>query len=232
MEKFMSFFVLLVIKVYTKKMNIQIFTIQKTNEFIDKQPKNAIMPQLKEVKIYSNYFLLSTILLSLTTTFLIWHVYNLKKSQKRLLKTIKHLHINSADFINKTKEDIEKTFPKDLNESIEKKIAKQLLNFEKSKKFLMQNITAGSLAADFNTNVVYLATVLKKHKKNNFSGYINTLRIEYITQKLKSDPEYSTYKISYLAKECGFSSHTTFIRVFTKIKGIPPSKYINLLETI
>ncbi len=48
--------------------------------------------------------------------------------------------------------------------------------------------------------------------------------------KLKQNPEYLNYKISYLAEECGFSSHTVFSRIFIEKMGIPPSKFIEYLK--
>ncbi len=44
-------------------------------------------------------------------------------------------------------------------------------------------------------------------------------------------PEYLTYKISYLAEECGFASHTTFTRIFIEKTGISPSKFISYLQS-
>ena len=38
------------------------------------------------------------------------------------------------------------------------------------------------------------------------------------------------YKISYLAENCGFSSHSSFATVFKSITGISPVKFIELLN--
>lgn len=116
-----------------------------------------------------------------------------------------------------------------ISKETEKKILRMLDRFEKKEQFLSPNVTAGSLASDMNTNSVYLSLVLKKYKQNNFNGYINQLRINYIIHKLQHYPEYSTYKIAYLAEECGFTSHTSFNRIFIQLNGIPPSKFISLL---
>ena len=47
---------------------------------------------------------------------------------------------------------------------------------------------------------------------------INKLRINFIVEKLKSDPNFINYKISYLAETSGFSSHSTFATIFKSIK--------------
>ncbi|HLV38436.1 helix-turn-helix domain-containing protein, partial [Xanthomarina sp.] len=58
---------------------------------------------------------------------------------------------------------------------------------------------------------------------------INKLRIQYIVNKLKSDPDYLNYKISYLAEECGFSSHSKFSASFKNVTGLSPSTFISNL---
>jgi AraC-like DNA-binding protein len=64
----------------------------------------------------------------------------------------------------------------------------------------------------------------------NFNTYINKLRINYIVEKLKTDPNYIKYRISYLAENCGFTSHTAFATVFKNITGLTPVKFIEFLN--
>ena len=67
------------------------------------------------------------------------------------------------------------------------------------------------------------------HKGKNFNVYINELRINYIVSKLKTNPMYLNYKVSYLADECGFSSHSSFSTVFKNCTGIKPNVFIQFL---
>lgn len=113
----------------------------------------------------------------------------------------------------------------------EQEILKKLAKFENKEQFLSPNISLSVLAASLNVNSNYLSVTIKKHKKTNFNGYINQLRIDYIIQKMTQHPEYLTYKISYLAEECGFASHTTFTRIFIEKIGISPSKFISYLQS-
>lgn len=76
------------------------------------------------------------------------------------------------------------------------------------------------LAGQLDTNTKYLSEVINKHYNMNFNSYINKLRINFIVAKLKSDPSFINYKISYLAEACGFSSHSSFATVFKSITGI------------
>jgi len=214
--------------------------------------------QLKEERNFSGYFLIASIALFAIASYLLWRSIKSRQDKKQFLTIIRNFEEQQKTSVDERKiEELEQEETRkeefreevsendavlenanlknqnnsiNINEDTEKKIVKLLARFEKREQFLSQNITAGSLASDFNTNAVYLSTLLKKHKQNNFNGYINQLRINYIIEKLQNNPEYSTYKIAYLAEESGFSSHTSFIRIFTQINGIPPSKFINLLN--
>ncbi|NHQ67331.1 helix-turn-helix transcriptional regulator, partial [Elizabethkingia miricola] len=47
---------------------------------------------------------------------------------------------------------------------------------------------------------------------------------------LYNNPLYREYKISYLAEECGYSSHQVFITAFRKETGMTPSYFIKQLS--
>lgn len=116
-------------------------------------------------------------------------------------------------------------------EETENALVDKLAHFEKSKQFTKQDMSLASLAAHFDTNTKYLSEVINSHKGKNFNSYINELRINYIIDKLKSNRTYLQYKISYLAEESGFSSHSSFATVFKAVTGIPPTVFIDLLKT-
>ncbi|WP_299776440.1 helix-turn-helix domain-containing protein [uncultured Formosa sp.] len=113
----------------------------------------------------------------------------------------------------------------------EKILLDKLEAFEASNRFLDKNMSSAILVAHLNTNIKYLRQVLKDHKDSDFNTYINRLRILYIINKLNTNPDYLNYKISYLAEECGFSSHSKFSTNFKKFTETSPSYYINNLKT-
>lgn len=119
-------------------------------------------------------------------------------------------------------------------ELIKKETEEMLLDklklFEKNMDFLGTNVSLSSVAGLLKTNTKYLSYVINKHKKKDFSGYINELKIHYIVEKLKNDPKYRTYKISYLAEECRFSSHSKFTTTFKTVTGLSPSLFLSYLE--
>ncbi|WP_340700813.1 helix-turn-helix domain-containing protein [Chryseobacterium arthrosphaerae] len=57
---------------------------------------------------------------------------------------------------------------------------------------------------------------------------MNELKIYYIINKIETDNRYRNYKISYLAEESGFISHSAFATTFKNITGMPPSEFIRI----
>ncbi|HRP89334.1 MAG TPA: hypothetical protein PKX92_04800 [Edaphocola sp.] len=112
----------------------------------------------------------------------------------------------------------------------EEKLLKKLETFEKQEKFLNKDINLSSLAHQWKTNTKYLSSVIKAHKGNSYSGYINKLKIDYIVDKIYNQPEYRTYKISYLAEECGYASSQVFVNAFKKETGLSPSFFIEKIK--
>ncbi|PKA82154.1 helix-turn-helix protein [Ulvibacter sp. MAR_2010_11] len=117
--------------------------------------------------------------------------------------------------------------PKETEEILIQKLDK----FENSVHFTKQDMSLAQLASQFDTNTKYLSEIINTHKDKNFNSYINELRINYIIDKLKSNRKYLQYKISYLAEESGFSSHSSFATVFKSVTGIPPTVFIDILKS-
>lgn len=109
-------------------------------------------------------------------------------------------------------------------------LLEKLSAFENSLDFTNKDISLSRLALKFETNTKYLSEIINNHKQKNFNGYINELRINYIIQKLENDPQYLQYKISYLAEDSGFSSHSVFATVFKSVTGISPTTFITILR--
>lgn len=128
------------------------------------------------------------------------------------------------------KQEKELSVSPSISDEKENELLKKLNNFEKKEQFLSPDISLSSMASTFSTNVNYLSKIIKKYRDHNFSSYINELRINYITQKLKSHPEYLNYKIAYLAEECGYNSYSSFVSIFKQQTGLTPSKFIEHLS--
>ncbi|OCA77005.1 hypothetical protein BBI01_00635 [Chryseobacterium artocarpi] len=145
---------------------------------------------------------------------------------------------DSPEFSNISVEEIdEKDSETDRkrNESLmtsetETKLLELLDNFEKGDLYNNKGMSLSFLAGELNTNTKYLSYVINQHKSSDFKTYINRLRINYIVDKLINDEKYRQYKISILADECGFSSHSKFAAVFKAVTDFSPSAYIKYLD--
>lgn len=93
--------------------------------------------------------------------------------------------------------------------------------FEKEKVYLNPNLKVSDIAAAIGTNRTYISAYFNKETQCTFYDYVNRFRIEYACKQLDCTDD----KIVQIAETSGFNSAQAFIRVFTKIKGISPSKY-------
>lgn len=112
----------------------------------------------------------------------------------------------------------------------EEKLLLSLQQFENSDLYLRNDISLPTLASYCKTNTKYLSRIINKYKGMDFNNYINSLRINYIIEKLNNHPEYRKYKIASLAEESGFSSQNKFATIFKKVTDISPSLFIKCLQ--
>ena len=117
-----------------------------------------------------------------------------------------------------------------MSEETELAILRQLEEFETELGFINPNLSLASLAGELKTNTKYLSYVINKHKRKDFSNYVNDLRVYYFINLIEETPINLNYKISYLSKECGFSSHSRFATVFKNTIGVTPSVFLNQLK--
>lgn len=106
-------------------------------------------------------------------------------------------------------------------------LLERLKEFESKHGYLNPKLSFSSLVDELKTNATYLRIILKEYREDkDFNTYLNDLRIKYILQKLQEDQEFRHYKISYLAKISGFSSHSNFSANFKRVTDLAPSEYI------
>lgn len=117
-----------------------------------------------------------------------------------------------------------------MTSAAEGKILDNLKQFENSELYLKSDISLPFLASYCKTNTKYLSRIINNQKGMDFNNYINSLRINYIVEKLTNDPEYRKYKIAALADETGFSSPNKFSTIFKKVTSISPSVFIKYLH--
>lgn len=113
-----------------------------------------------------------------------------------------------------------------ISDKAEEEVLKKLQDFEQSELFLDKNLRIVKMAKLLDTNTRYLSSVINSEKNKTFNAYINSLRIRYILDKLRTDDQFLTYKISYLAEVSGFVSQSSFTTAFKEETGKTPSAYI------
>lgn len=110
-------------------------------------------------------------------------------------------------------------------------ILNKLNKFEVGKEFLEPNIDLKTVATKFEVSSKYLSNVINEYKGASFNRYLSVLRINYITEKLITDPMFRKYSSATLANECGIASRTNFSALFSEINGISFSEFVTKYKT-
>lgn len=95
------------------------------------------------------------------------------------------------------------------------------LLFDKDQIFLNPNLKVSDIATAIGTNRTYVSGFFNKEEECSFYDYVNRARIEYACTLLDG----SDANIMKIAELSGFNSSQSFIRVFSKLKGISPTRY-------
>ena len=69
-----------------------------------------------------------------------------------------------------------------------------------------------------------ISQAIKSGGFTGFREYINYLRLEHFKKLATEYPDKNIKELMYL---CGFTSRTTFYRIFTEKFGMSPSQYIS-----
>jgi len=212
-------------KVLSKKIN------QEFDTPILLKKKDIVINKINDTnKSYSYYIFF----LALTILFISTYLFNVNRNKKRYKETIEELLLaNSKEKIGKKEKKINK---KSSDLKINKQTISNILNalekFESEKGYLNNKITSHTLAKKINTNTQYLSKIINHYKKENFSNYLNNLRVEFATNKLIKDKTYRKYTVSAIAKEVGFNSAEAFSIAFHKKNNIKPSNFIKNIDKV
>ena len=97
--------------------------------------------------------------------------------------------------------------------------------FDSGKTYLQPDITLDLLAEKLNVSRNYLSQVINEKFHQNFSDFINELRIKE-ARKLLMDKKNSNLTIQAIANSVGFNSMSSFISAFKKYTGVKPSVFL------
>jgi len=98
---------------------------------------------------------------------------------------------------------------------------------EQDRLYLDPELNREKLANHLGINAKIISAVLNQYANQNFNDFVNSHRINEVTNKLISG-ENSHLTISGIALDAGFNSQATFQRVFKAIQGVSPKEFQNL----
>ena len=102
----------------------------------------------------------------------------------------------------------------------------QILDFmEQQKPYLDHEIKQSIITEKLSMSVHLFSEILNVCFHQNFNSFINLYRVSE-AKSLMSNPKYKEYKILAIGYEAGFSSKTSFNRVFKNLVGCTPSEYL------
>lgn len=90
--------------------------------------------------------------------------------------------------------------------------------------FTDSNFNIKNLASHMNEKEKPISQAIKSGGFTGFREYINYLRLEHFKKLATEYPDKNIKELMYL---CGFTSRTTFYRIFTEKFGMSPSQYIS-----
>lgn len=223
----------------------------RNREFAPKSPETLVKPNKKSARISIVKNTAIIVLFAALVAIVVFFRSKQKKQRAKFRNIIRTqlgmisvrsepllLKRENSDFSNISVEEVDDRAAesgKRRSESLmtsetESKLLELLEEFEKGELYNNKNMSLSFLAAELNTNTKYLSYVINRHKCADVKTYINRLRINYIVDKLINDDKYRQYKISILAEECGFSSHSKFASIFKAVTDFSPSSYIKYLD--
>jgi AraC-like DNA-binding protein len=104
-------------------------------------------------------------------------------------------------------------------------LSKQLLTvFEAEQLYLNANLTLLDIAKRFKLRTYELSWLLNQYMKVSFTDFVNKYRVEYAKELLMRNM-HKTYNIEGIGKLSGFSTKSTFFRVFKQSTGFSPLQY-------
>jgi len=168
--------------------------------------------------------LLISILILLTI--LAWRFYNNAQSIKVKYHELEKKLQQQASPTLPSYENITNYGKSVLSEDVFIDLQNKLKDFEATGNFKENGLTIEQLANTFRTNKSYLSQYINDVKGMNFSKYLSTLRINYITKLMYENPQYLRLKVQGLANECGISSRQNFSDLFLEINNIRPTDFI------
>ncbi|GHU56075.1 hypothetical protein FACS189411_05830 [Bacteroidia bacterium] len=148
--------------------------------------------------------------------YILYYIIRIKEEQLACEKTHnKESHAKSGEQISPGKRD------KLYNDII--------LLLEEDKCYLNPNFNLAMLTTTLNSNSAYIQEALKLSPQTCFNDLVNHYRVEHV-KRLLLDNQHNTYTLEHIYNASGFSSQSTFNRVFKKHTSMTPLEFCERLN--
>ncbi|WP_299314302.1 helix-turn-helix domain-containing protein [uncultured Aquimarina sp.] len=217
-----------------QKKQLEVESEEKTELLTEQTEELKFLAREKQIYLFFGFVLL----ILLISSFVIY-----KKKRKRLiseslsLKADKELLTNEKEVLqvklkriakntkNRKNTNITSYQNSSLTQDDRKLYMQQILDYMDNKKpYLNHEIKQSDIASDLSMSVHLFSEVLNVCFHRNFNSFINLYRVSE-AKSLMKNPRYEQYKILSIGYEAGFSSKTSFNRVFKNLVGSTPSEY-------
>lgn len=112
-----------------------------------------------------------------------------------------------------------------LESDLKRYLSEILVYMEKEKPYLDHDLSLSKLSEDINKPKYLVSQVLNVELGKNFYEFLNEYRFKEAKSRL-TNPEYRHLTILAVAYDSGFSNKNTFNKVFKKLSGTTPSKFL------
>lgn len=164
------------------------------------------------------------IALVIITILLISILYIVRRNTKSLKEKNKMLYKQREEvdaYIKMTKSTVSTMNAEEILSKESSIFNKLELYMNKEEAFRNCELNREEIASILGTNRQYLADAVKAETGKTFMDYINNYRLDYARRLLIID---NTIPVTYIIRDSGFSSNTTFYRLFKEKFGMSPNE--------
>jgi len=195
------------------------------------EEKEELIKKLKEKEGFNKMIKISFYLLTVIMLFIIYYYYRRTKLNERRFNALMEDYNSKGNLLKIEKRGLEEAKPfLGLSEKLVSDTLNRLEEFEKFAQFTRQDYTLSKLAKELKTNSSYLSKIINVTKSQNFSTYLNNLRIDYAIDQLSKNKKLRLYTIQAIAEEVGFRNAQSFSTAFYRKTGIYPSFFVKQLK--
>jgi ligand-binding sensor domain-containing protein/AraC-like DNA-binding protein len=170
-----------------------------------------------QVNVYREFpLMILGILLSLMACIVILFFYSRIQSRYKTMQ-----RSLSAEYVDRNKYSKSRMDEREVR-AVRNKLTEYMKN---EKPYLNPDLKLQDIAQAIGCSSAYISQMLNIYLKTNFTDFVNQYRIEEFIVRVR-DESAARYTLTSLSEQCGFSSRTSFFRIFKKLKGKTPAEYV------